>query len=71
MVCPLEATLPIWRGGCSPEMPFKAFTRRLGAPYGVGDRYLHPQHVLIDSRHLQEPDTRSAIQTQIISPYPA
>ncbi|QSL99411.1 hypothetical protein [Propionibacterium phage TCUCAP1] len=52
-------------------MPFKASCVRLGAPYGVGARYLYPQHILIDSRRPQEPDMRSAIQTQIISPYPA
>ncbi|AGI12764.1 hypothetical protein P751_gp43 [Propionibacterium phage PHL071N05] len=52
-------------------MPFKAFTRRLGAPCRVGARYLYPQHILIDSRCLQEHDTRSAIKTQLISPYPA
>ncbi|AGI12945.1 hypothetical protein PHL112N00_44 [Propionibacterium phage PHL112N00] len=42
-------------------MPFKAFTRRLGAPYRVGARYLYPQHILIDSRRLQESATRSTI----------
>nr|DAU37892.1 MAG TPA: hypothetical protein [Caudoviricetes sp.] len=50
-------------------MPFKAFTRRLGAPCRVGARYLYPQHILIDSRRPPEPDTRSAIQTRIINPY--
>nr|DAP54668.1 MAG TPA: hypothetical protein [Caudoviricetes sp.] len=38
-------------------MPFKASAQRLGAPYGVGARYLYPQHILIDSRRLPEPDT--------------
>lgn len=70
MVCTLEATLSIWREGCSPEMPFKAFAWRLGAPYRVGARYSYPQHILIDSRRLPEPDTRPAVQTQIINPYP-
>ncbi|AGI12584.1 hypothetical protein PHL037M02_43 [Propionibacterium phage PHL037M02] len=37
----------------------------------MGARYLYPQHILIDSRRLQKPGTRSAIQTQTISPYPA
>nr|DAU50400.1 MAG TPA: hypothetical protein [Caudoviricetes sp.] len=47
--------------GCSPEMPFKAFPWRLGAPYRVGARYSYPQAILIDSRRLPEPDTRSTI----------
>ena len=71
MVCTLKATLLIWHGGCSPEIPFKAVTRGIRAPYSVGARYLYPQHILIDSRRLQETDTRSAIQTQITSTYPA
>ncbi|AGI12854.1 hypothetical protein P754_gp43 [Propionibacterium phage PHL114L00] len=52
-------------------MPFKASAWRPGAPYRVGARYLYPQHILIDSRRIPEPCARSALRTQIISPYPA
>nr|DAN85456.1 MAG TPA: hypothetical protein [Caudoviricetes sp.] len=60
-MCTLEATLPIWREGCSPEIPFKAFTWRLGAPCRVGARYLYPQAILIDSRRFPQPHTRSTL----------